>query len=189
MNNAWFTSSAQLSARAGVHSLTPTFIMKTFFTLLTVLFLAAASRADTLTLASGQPASSVTAQTAANYRILVDWHGAQGETNSLEVLTTEGQVEFDGLQKNPVKINNNEVPATLKLTATLKALNEEKGRLQLFLGRTVPYVTGSSPGGNSSYSQMNVGLESTFLVTFGKPVVIQSDANGTISVLVTRLKD
>jgi hypothetical protein len=119
----------------------------------------------------------------------VDWHGAQGETNSLEVLTTEGQMEFDGLQKNPVKINNNEVPATLKLTATLKALSEEKGRLQLFLGRTVPYVTGSSPGGSSSYSQMSVGLESTFLVTFGKPVVIQSDANGTITVLVTRLKD
>jgi hypothetical protein len=163
--------------------------MKTFITLLTVLFLAAASRADTLTLASGQPASSVTAQTPANYRIHVDWHGAQGETNSLEVLTTEGRLEFDGLQKNPVKINNTEVPATLKLSATLKALNEEKGSLQLFLGRTVPYVTSSSPGGNSSYSQMSVGLDSTFLVTFGKPVVIQSDANGTITVLVTRLKD
>ena len=72
--------------------------------------------------------------------------------------------------------------------ATLTPLTDVKARLQLFLGRTVPYVTGSSPGGMSSYSQMSVGLQSTIVVTFGKPVVIQSDANGTITVLVTRQK-
>ncbi len=41
----------------------------------------------------------------------------------------------------------------------------------------------------SSWSQMNVGLESTFVVTFGKTAVIQSDENGEISVLVKRVED
>jgi hypothetical protein len=163
--------------------------MKTCLALLTVLCLAVASRADTGTLATSPSASSVTTPTPANYRIHLDWHDTQDETNSLEVLTTEGQVEFDGLGKHSAKIGSNLVPTTLKLTATLKAVNTEQGKLQLYIGRTVPYVTSTSPGGGSSYSQMSVGLESTFLVTFGKPLVIQSDANGTITLLVTRLND
>ena len=161
--------------------------MKTFIALLAAMFLATASHAGQTTLNSS-PSAYAAARTPDNYLIRVDWHGAQGETNTLEVLSTEGQVEFDGLQKNSVKINNNDVPATLKLTATLTPLTDVKARLQLFLGRTVPYVTGSSPGGMSSYSQISVGLQSTIVVTFGKPVVIQSDANGTITVLVTRQK-
>ena len=111
---------------------------------------------------------------------------------SLEVLTTEGHVELDTLQKNSVKINNNDVPVTLKFNGTLNAINDEKGRLQLFLGRTVPYVTstsGSGPNAMSSYSQLSVGLQSTFVVTFGKPIVIQTDENGEISVLVKRMDD
>ena len=36
---------------------------------------------------------------------------------------------------------------------------------------------------------MNVGLQSTFVVKFGKPVVIQTDENGEISVLVKRIED
>lgn len=138
--------------------------------------------------AASPATAAAPARDAANYLICVEWKDAKGETNSLEVLTTEGQVSFDGLQKNSVKINNNDVPATLKLNASLSVISEEKGRLQLFLGRTVPYVTGSYNGG-SSYSQMSVGLQSTFLVTFGKPVVIKSDGDGTITVLVKRLAD
>lgn len=127
-----------------------------------------------------------------NYLIRVEWKEPKGEPQSLEVLTTEGHVELDTLQKNSVKINNNDVPITLKFNGTLNAINDEKGRLQLFLGRTVPYVTSTSgigPNASSSWSQMSVGLESTFVVTFGKPVVIQNDENGEISVLVKRMDD
>jgi hypothetical protein len=124
-----------------------------------------------------------------NYLIRVEWREPKGDPKSLEVLTTEGRVQLDTLQKNSVKINNNDVPVTLRFNGTLNALNDEKGRLQLFLGRTVPYVTGSSSAGTSSYSQMSVGLDSTFIVTFGKPLVIQTDENGQITVLVKRVED
>jgi hypothetical protein len=163
--------------------------MKTFVTILAALFLAAASRADTLTVGYNQAApATAPVPVTANYRIHVDWHGAHGETNSLEVLTTDGPVELDTLQKS-VKIGNNDVPVTLKLSATLKVLDADKGHLQLFLGRTVPYVTSTNPMGGSSYSQMSVGLQSNFIVTFGKPNLIQSDENGTVTVLVTRTDD
>ena len=126
-----------------------------------------------------------------NYLIRVEWKEPKGDPKFLEVLTTEGRFELDTIQKNSVKINNNDIPVTLKLTGTLNALNDEKGRLQLFLGRTVPYVTGSysnSAGATSSYSQLSVGLESTFVVQFGKPVIVQTDENGQISILVKRIE-
>jgi len=125
----------------------------------------------------------------ANYLIHVEWKDAKGASNSLEVLTAEGSVQLDSLQKTSVKINNNDVPTTLKLNASLTVLGDDKGRLQMFLGRTVPYVTGSGPNGMSSYSQMSVGLQSTFIVKFGKPLVAQNDESGTITVLVNRLTD
>ena len=127
---------------------------------------------------------------ASNYLIRVEWKEPKSETKFLEVLTTEGRFNLDTIQKTSVKINNNEIPVTLRFSGTLTALNDDKGRLQLFLGRTVPYVTGSAgsgPNAMSTYQQMSVGLESTFVVKFGKPVVIQNDENGEISVLVIRL--
>jgi hypothetical protein len=119
----------------------------------------------------------------------IEWKEPKGETKTLELLTAEGNFSLDGLQKNPVKINNNDVPVTLRCSGAIGALSEERGRLQLFLGRTVPYVTSTSSNGSSSYSQMSVGLQSTFNVTFGKPVTIQNDENGQIVVLVKRLTD
>jgi hypothetical protein len=141
-----------------------------------------------------QPASAPPAAVAKDtydYLIHVEWNDLKGEPKSLEVLTTDGQVEYDGLQKATVKINNSDIPVTLKLTGTLTVLDWNKGKLQLYLGRTVPYVTSSGfgPGAMSSYSQLSVGLQATYIVTFGKPLVIQSDENGTISVLVKRLTD
>lgn len=53
---------------------------------------------------------------------------------------------------------------------------------------TVPYVTSTLANGASSYQQLNVGLDSSFLVRFGKAVVIQNDESGQISVLVTRVE-
>ena len=137
------------------------------------------------------PPAVAPAKDSVNYLVRVEWREPKGDPRFLEVLTTEGHFDLNTLQKNSVKINNNEVPITLKFSGSLNAMNDEKGRLQLFLGRTVPYVTGSSIGPNSmtTYSQMSVGLQSTFIVTFGKPVVIQNDENGEISVLVKRVED
>jgi hypothetical protein len=126
-----------------------------------------------------------------NYVIKVLMKDAKGNSSSLQVTTIAGQFQLDTLQKNPAKVGNMEVPSTLKMTGTLAVISEQKGQLKLFLGRTVPYVTSTynngSPSGNSStYSQLSVGLDSAFVVTFGNPLVIQVDDNGEVSVLVTQ---
>ena len=125
-----------------------------------------------------------------NYVIRVEWKDAKRGTNALQIVTTAGSFELDTVS-GAVKINNSDVPTTVKLSGSLAESSPEKGRLQLFLGRTVPYVTGgfSGPGGGSSYSQLSVGLNSNFVVTFGKPLVIQADDNGEVILLVKRLGD
>ncbi len=133
-----------------------------------------------------------TSTNAANYVIQVQWKTANSGTNSLKLLTTEGLFSLDGMQTNRVKINNNEIPVTLRFSGMLTVMSPEKGRLNLFLGRNVPYVTGVNVGGgatSSTYQQMQVGLNSTYIVTFGKPLVVQSDDNEAITVLVTRVED
>jgi hypothetical protein len=135
-------------------------------------------------------ASPMETNTPVNYIIKVLMKDTKGEVSSLQVTTVDGTFELETLQKNSVKINNNDIPTTLKLTGTLTTIDEKKGRLTLYLGRTVPYVTSSfNNGASSSYSQLSVGLNSAFVVTFGKPLVIQVDDNGEVSVLVTREKD
>jgi hypothetical protein len=138
---------------------------------------------------SGSPPQTVTKE-AVNYTIRVEWKDAKNGVSSLQIVTSEGSFELDTIS-GAVKINDSDVPTTVKLTGTLAELNPEKGRLQLFLGRTVPYVTGTFLGSgsgksSSSYSQLSVGLQSTFIVTFGKPLTIQTDDNGTVSILVKR---
>jgi len=138
------------------------------------------------------PPAAMPAREPVNYLIRVEWKEPKSDPKSLELLTTEGNFNLDTLQKNSVKINNNDIPTTLKFSGSITALNDEKGRLQLFLGRTVPYVTGAvgdGPNARSSYSQMSVGLNSTFIVKFNKPMTIQTDENGEISVLVKRVED
>jgi hypothetical protein len=140
----------------------------------------------------GVPPAAAPAKDPVNYLIRVEWKEPKADPKFLEVLTTEGQFNLNTIQKNSVKINNNDVPVTLKFSGSLNAINDEKGRLQLFLGRTVPYVTGTSgsgPDARSSYQQMSVGLDSAFIIKFGKPAVIQTDENGEISVLVKRITD
>jgi hypothetical protein len=138
---------------------------------------------------SRERVAEMVAKQSVNYLVRVDWLQPKGESKFLEVLTTEGAFNVNTIQKNPVKINNNDIPVTLNLQGTLTAISDEKGKLQLFLGRTVPYVTGtrgSGPDATSSYSQLSVGLNSNIIVTYGKPVIIQNDENGQISVLVRR---
>lgn len=137
----------------------------------------------------GAPPAAEPVKDLVNFLIHVEWQEPKGDPKFLEVLTAEGTFDLNTIQKNSMKINNNDVPVTLKFQGTLKELSDTKGRLQLFLGRTVPYVTSSGPGAISSYSQMSVGLDSTFIVTFGKPAVIQTDENGQITVLVKRVEN
>ena len=153
------------------------------------LLLAVTCRADPpVTSAIGSTPPAV-AKEAVNYTIRVEWKDAKKGKSSLQIVTTEGRFELDTLS-GATKINDAEVPNTVKLSGTLTDLDPERARFQLFLGRTVPYVTGSylgSGGGkSSSYSQLSVGLDCTFIATFGKPLVIQTDDNGTVSILVTR---
>jgi hypothetical protein len=173
--------------------------MKTYSLMLAALFTAIACHSQPVTWQTppppqpqpGPPPAAAPAKDPVNYLIRVEWTEPKGDPKSLEVLTTEGNFELDTLQKATVKINNSDIPTTLKFNGTIKEINENKGRLQFYLGRTVPYVTGTGgvPGAISSYSQMNVGLQSAFIVTYGKPVVVQSDENGDISVLVKRIEN
>ena len=111
------------------------------------------------------------------------------DSSSLQLVTSEGNFELNTLS-GTTKINDSDVPSTVKLSGTITETSPEKARIQLFLGRTVPYVTGTSMGSggakSSSYSQMSVGLQSTFIVTFGHPLVVQTDDNGTVTILVKR---
>jgi len=164
--------------------------MKTLPIFAIVLLAAIASPAQPTT-GAGQPRPPVpqaeTIKEPVNYLIRVDWREQPGDPKHLEILTTEGNFTLDTIQKNAVKINDNDIPVTLKCSGDIAALSDEKGRLRLFLGRTVPYVTGSVSGKASSYSQMSVGLNSSFIVKFGKSQVIQSDENGEVSVTVKRV--
>ena len=125
-----------------------------------------------------------------NYVVKVLLKDAKGNESSLQVTTIDGSFDLDTIQKNSVKINNNDIPTTLKLEGTLTAIDGQKGVLKFFLGHTVPYVTSSfNNGASSSYSQLSVGLNSSFVVTFGRPLMVQSDDSGEVTVLVTREKD
>jgi hypothetical protein len=126
----------------------------------------------------------------ANYVISVQWKDTRLGSSFVQMMTAEGPFNLDALEHGTMKINGPEIPTTLKLSGSLALLSPEKGRLKLFIGRTVPYMTGASQGPNGTtppvYQQLSVGLDSTFIVTFGKPLVIQGDENGQISILVKR---
>ena len=124
-----------------------------------------------------------------NYVLHVDWTSQAGGTNSVRLLTAEGTFKLEASQSTTVKIGDAEVPISIHVSGDLKALDSEHGRLQFFLGRTVPYAShGSGPPGSSSIQQRQEGLTSNFNVTFGKPVLIQKDGNSEVSVLVESVK-
>ncbi len=144
--------------------------------------------------AAPRPVRSADAATASpetdpvNYLVAVKWADAKAGTNLLQVLTAPGSFTLDTIQ-NPVRIGDNDVPTTVSFNGTLSEVSAEKVKVTLFLGRTVPYVTGSSsgPGGkNQSYQQLRVGLNTTLSVPLGKTVVIQSDASGEVTLTIKR---
>jgi len=152
-------------------------------------FLAAVSQSAPTPPALAQPAAVSTTtddQQTVNYSIRVEWKDTRAGTNALEMVTCDGNFTLDTIAGFE-KVGESEVPTTVKMQGTLAVLSAEKGRLQLFLGRTVPYVTSTGPQKMTSYSQMSVGLSSRFVVTFGKPLVVQSENSGAVTILVKRL--
>ena len=127
-----------------------------------------------------------------NYAIQIQWKTSKSETNFLRVLTTDGLFNLDIVQTNRVKVNNNEIPVGLHCSGMLSVISPEKARLNLALGRNVPYVTGVNVGGgatSSTHQQLQAALNATYVVTFGKPMVIQSDGTEEVTLLVTKLED
>ena len=142
------------------------------------------------TLPTASPPTVTNTNEPANYVISVQWKDTKMGSRFLHVMASEGSFNADALEHNTMKINGSDIPTTIRLSGDLTVLSPEKGRLKLFIGRTLTYMTGTAkgPGGviPSSYQQLPVGLDSTLIVTFGKPLVIQGDENGQISILVKR---
>ena len=139
-----------------------------------------------------KPMAAVASEDNFNYAIDIQWKTSKSETNFLRLVTTDGAFTLDTVQTNRVKVNNNDVPVSLHCSGMLRVTSYEKARLNLALNRNVPYVTGVNIGGGvtgSTYQQLQAGLNSTYVVTFGKPLVIQSDGNEEITLLVTRLEE
>lgn len=132
--------------------------------------------------------SSTTPTNVVNYTIRVEWQEHHGSSHFIQLVTTEGQFQLNTSQSGDVEVNNTKVPVTINLNGDLKAVSSTQAQLSFFLGRTVPYVTktAGSAGKSSTYQQRQEGISSKFVVTFGKPLVVQKDSNGEVSVLVKR---
>ena len=107
----------------------------------------------------------------------------------IQVTSTEGTFQLNTSQPGAVKVGDTDYSISVTVNGDLTVLNPEEGRLRLFLGRTVPYVTsrsGSGSNATTTIQQRQEGLTVTVVVTFGKPLVLQKDENGEVSVLVKR---
>ena len=151
---------------------------------------AAAGQAAPPASAADTPPMAANTNEPANYIISVQWKDTKMGSIFVQMMTAEGPFNLDALEHSSMKVSGADIPTTLRLSGSLTVLNPQKGRLNLSIGRTVPYVTGPSKGPGettpSTYQQLSVGMDSTFIVTFGKPLVIQGDENGQISILVKR---
>jgi hypothetical protein len=124
-----------------------------------------------------------------NYVVRIEWKDNKAPPRFLQLTTAEGHFQLNTSQPGTVKLGDNELSISITVNGDLKVLDSKQGRLQLFLGRTVPYLTSNSgPGGNSSSTvqQRQEGLTAALIVNFDKPLVIQKDANGEVSVLIKR---
>jgi len=139
---------------------------------------------------TASPPTVVNTNEPANYLISVQWKDTRLGSSFLQVMTSEGSFNADALEHGSMKTSGPNVPTTIRLSGDLTVLSPQKGRLKLFIGRTLTYATETTKGpagtAPSSYQQLSLGLDSTLIVTFGKPLVIQGDENGQISILVKR---
>ena len=122
-----------------------------------------------------------------NYLIKVQWKDAKGTSQHIDVLTTEGKVQLNTALGDKVKIDENEIPVTVTFNAALRSLGPDKCQVDFFLGRTMPYITGTSfgPGqSRSQYQERQIGFNTSVVATLGKTLVVQSDSNAEVSLLV-----
>jgi len=136
------------------------------------------------------PQPAVLKADAVNYSVRVQWKDAKGATNSFQIAIAEGDFKMDAFQSQSVRINKSDVPVMVTLSGRLTVLSPEKGQLYLALGKKIPVVVNTTERGTnspiSSYQYCDFGLKSTVVVTFGKPMLIQADENGEVSLLVQR---
>lgn len=120
-----------------------------------------------------------------NYLVRIEWSDKSNPSGAIEVLTGEGTFQLNSAFPGSAKSGEPALLTPVTLNGTLKVLNENQARLELFLGRTIPYsITG--PGQSSSIQQRQEGITVTFYVTFGKSVMARKDANGEVSVLIKK---
>ncbi len=94
-----------------------------------------------------------------NYLVRVEWKSKDGGGSAIQVLTTAGTFKVNTSPPNAVKVGDSELPISVNLDGQLKVLTPHQAELQLFLGRSVPYVirTGGPPG-STSVQQRQEGL-------------------------------
>jgi len=128
-----------------------------------------------------------------NYRIHLEIKEGKESPMEISVVASEGKVRSQMINPKRVVIDDREIPSTLEFTATLSPLEADRCQLNLFLGRSLPYVTGKStgPGGQTSsqYQQMHLGLDTTVILQVGKPLVIQSDSTQQVKVTLERVTE
>lgn len=137
---------------------------------------------------SGSPVQSADTNRV-NYVLRLEWKDNKTPTRFLQLTTTQGSFQLNASQPGAVKVGDSEMPISVTASGELNVLSPEHARLQLFLGRTVPYTTsrvGAGSNAATTIQQRQEGLTAAFIVAFGKPLVIQKDENGEISVLVKR---
>jgi hypothetical protein len=142
--------------------------------------------------ASPTPPQPYAATNAADYVVRVTWTRDKDTTQFLQVMTTEGNFQLSTSLPTAAAVQATQVQvpsSNVNFGGELKVINSEQARLSVSLGRSVPIIeghTGPSGSSTSTYQWHQEGLSSSFIVTFGKPMVIQKDPNGEVSVLVKR---
>lgn len=137
--------------------------------------------------ANPAPTESHAATNAADYIVRIAWTRDKNTAQFLQVMTTEGSFQLSTEVPTPAteQSGQTQVPNTsINFHGTLKLVNLDHARLNVFLGFSVPVV--EKHNGTSTYQVHQEGLSSTVMVTFGKPMVIQKDASGEVSISVRR---
>ena len=132
-----------------------------------------------------------------NYLVTLELKPATGDSRQWKYVTTEGTLDISTVSEEGVAIDQHAVPVSMSFTATIRAITENKCHVKLFLGRSVPYVTGftnsGSPAGGgprvtrSQIQQIQVGLSTAVVLESGKPLVVQDDDGQRVTVTLTRL--
>lgn len=133
----------------------------------------------------GQSSTSELTNAPSNYVVRIEWSDKNNPSGAIEVLTGEGTFQLNSSFPAAAKSGEPTLLTSATVNGSLKVLNENQGRLELFLGRSIPYST-TGPGQSSSIQQRQEGLTVTFYVTFGKSVTAQKDAKGEVTVLVKK---